>query len=183
MKRSSTTSVSRFFLETLVVASNDAGLAKATIDLGRSDVGRRYVGLDPSLPIVLSCAGMRSPRRPKLRSPCCAYDEGRDYWDLATLEIQPFRPMRCSRAQAGRLPHHLRARHARCEWQAEHGAPTCNIKDQVTHKRPPDSLLPHRIRNYVESSGIQWNPNGIQWNPNPNPKLERYLGPSAKQIP
>ena len=103
MKRSSTTSVSRFFLETLVVASNDAGLAKATIDLGRSDVGRRYVGLDPSLPIVLSCAGMRSPRRPKLRSPCCAHDEGRDYWDLATLEIQTFRPMRCSRAQARRL--------------------------------------------------------------------------------
>ena len=118
MKRSSTTSVSRFFLETLVVASNDAGLAKATIDLGRSDVGRRHVGLDPSLPIVLSCAGMRSPRRPKLRSPCCAHDEGRDYWDLATLEIQTFRPMRCSRAQAGRLLHHLRARHARAEWQA-----------------------------------------------------------------
>ena len=107
MKRSSTTSVSRFFLETLVVASNDAGLAKATIDLGRSDVGRRYVGLDPSLPIVLSCAGMRWPRRPKLRSPCCAYDEGRDYWDLAALEIQTFRPTRCSRAQAGRLPHHF----------------------------------------------------------------------------
>ena len=103
MKRSSTTRVSRFFLETLVVASNDAGLAKATIDLGRNDVGRRYVGLDPSLPIVLSCAGMRWPRRPKLRSPCCAYDEGRDYWDLATLEIQTFRPMQCSRAQARRL--------------------------------------------------------------------------------
>ena len=89
-KRLSTTSVSRFFLETLVVASNDAGLAKATIDLGRSDVGRRHVGLDPSLPIVLSCAGMRSPRRPKLRSPCCAHEEGRDYWDLATLELQIF---------------------------------------------------------------------------------------------
>ena len=103
MKRSSTTSVSRFFLETLVVASNDAGLAKATIDLGLSDVGRRHVGLDPSLSIVLSCAGMRSPRRPKLRSPCCAYDEGRDYWDLAALAIQTFRTMRCSRAQAGRL--------------------------------------------------------------------------------
>ena len=118
VKRSSTTSVSRFFLETLVVASNDAGLAKATIDLGLSDVGRRYVGLDPSLPIVLSCAGMRWPRRPKLRSPCCAYDEGRDYWDLATLELQAFRPTRCSRAQAGRLPHHLPARHARAKWQA-----------------------------------------------------------------
>ena len=131
MKRSSTTSVSRFFLETLVVASNDAGLAKATIDLGLSDVGRRYVGLDPSLPIVLSCAGMRWPRRPKLRSPGCAYDEGRHYWDLATLEIQPFRPMRCSRAQAGRLLHHFRARHWRGEWQArstgahnKYGAPT-----------------------------------------------------------
>ena len=102
-KHSLTASVSRFFLEAPVVACINAGLASDTIDLGQSDVGRRYVGLDPSLPIVLSCAGMRWPRRPKLRSPCCAYDEGRDYWDLATLEIQTFRPMRCSRAQAGRL--------------------------------------------------------------------------------
>ena len=127
MKRSSTTSVSRFFLETLVVASNDAGLANATIDLGRSDVGRRCVALDPSLPIVLSCAGMRWPRRPKLRSPCCAYDEVRDYWDLATLEIQAFRPTRCSRAQAGRLPHHLRARHARAKWQASSLTPKTDM--------------------------------------------------------
>ena len=131
MKRSSTTSVSRFFLETLVVASNDAGLAKATIDLGLSDVGRRYVRLDPSLSIVLSCAGMRSPRRPKLRSPCCAYDEGRDYWDLATLEIQTFRPMRCSRAQAGRLLHHLGSR---CPWGHRH-RPDPYVKNQTENVR------------------------------------------------